>query len=622
MVATFKLPLPELPPPEDTICVQVTIPDARQWRANFWGVMYGLTRWYNYKEDGTHSAKDAALAWEPYFQMARDSETIGACMLLSDIRLRITDGCILQISYDAGESWEDVGDLTDCNPDLDDFVRKHPTLELPNYIVSTGSINPLQVGASGVYGVQFDVTGNAIPLKLTKSGFSGPLLDLNRSGDLQQPIILSNGYSVSGPHGIITAGRLTSLPTADQYYLDAIVAIDPIDEESTHYIGAKHADNTYFWDDLRGEDGTDGTDGTDGEDGTDGTDGEDGAGITDVELVSDFPDTILGAALTEDPDLQHQLLTLSLPAPADITEVDVVTLDPGSDADIEYDTLTHGYRKITFGIPRGDPGIVDYDTALPTGEDVSVYTYIVDAGSRVYMPMVVPAGYRITEIDASGRWGYDLASFSYVFDKDGRIDDTLGSVGKLILGIREAGDEDPVSWDYSDYDVGMPIDLAVDSDISLSQFIDDVTSGLPSFRQFGYLIAKLSLTPIPTTIECVPVGNSNVSVTHLFGNTYRVQVIGAANDGDGDFNYGLLFPDSCCVYVEFSDWDYVATNPAYYSAGAGFCSSLPIGWSDAGGGYGFHTGTDPFGELNAVAQQLFFFGVRGDNAWGVTITLS
>jgi len=74
MVATFKLPLPELPPPEDTICVQVTIPDARQWRANFWGVMYGLTRWYNYKEDGTHSAKDAALAWEPYFKMAGASE--------------------------------------------------------------------------------------------------------------------------------------------------------------------------------------------------------------------------------------------------------------------------------------------------------------------------------------------------------------------------------------------------------------------------------------------------------------------------------------------------------------------------------------------------------------------
>lgn len=110
--------VPDTPETEDTICMQIEIPDKHEYRVAFWTAMYHFTKWVAWERDGSDRAKRAAAVWKPLIMQAREDYENGVgcdgeCDM--EIRQNPANPCQLQVREGAGE-WETIADFSECKP--------------------------------------------------------------------------------------------------------------------------------------------------------------------------------------------------------------------------------------------------------------------------------------------------------------------------------------------------------------------------------------------------------------------------------------------------------------------------------------------------------------------------
>lgn len=114
--------LPEVIDPEDTICIQVLVPNERYHLAAFMGQIYALGSASQWQNDPTHKALDVAAVWWKIFNNLRH------CVECADnsgvdegieqmIRQNPSNPCELQSSID-GTHWCTFADLSLCIPSV------------------------------------------------------------------------------------------------------------------------------------------------------------------------------------------------------------------------------------------------------------------------------------------------------------------------------------------------------------------------------------------------------------------------------------------------------------------------------------------------------------------------
>lgn len=98
-------------------CVQINIPDVREYRIAFWGAVLQLARWWSWEKTGDKSGKIAADYWLevllPQYSAYLEGEGCGEgneCML----RQNPANPCELQQSLDNGATWLTVFNFADC----------------------------------------------------------------------------------------------------------------------------------------------------------------------------------------------------------------------------------------------------------------------------------------------------------------------------------------------------------------------------------------------------------------------------------------------------------------------------------------------------------------------------
>ncbi len=110
--------LPETMDPETSRCVLIEVPDDQLHWAAFWGQMDALTKWHNWERDDAKQGKDAAAIWAAVVDAARADWMIGECRL--QVRQSTTDPCVLERSYDGGDTWTPWATISDCTSGKDD----------------------------------------------------------------------------------------------------------------------------------------------------------------------------------------------------------------------------------------------------------------------------------------------------------------------------------------------------------------------------------------------------------------------------------------------------------------------------------------------------------------------
>lgn len=104
-------PIPETVNPEDAVCVVVPVPNDPTHLDNFYGALFTLTRWFNYREDVAKSGKAVADVWRDIFM---NLEQQAGCMFIQNVRI---NGCVLEYTYN-GVDWTPVGNFDNCYLEL------------------------------------------------------------------------------------------------------------------------------------------------------------------------------------------------------------------------------------------------------------------------------------------------------------------------------------------------------------------------------------------------------------------------------------------------------------------------------------------------------------------------
>ena len=106
--------VPDVPETDETLCMQITIPDKYEYRVAFWTAMYHFAKWVAWERDGSDRATRAAQVWKPLIMAARERYEegleCGECDM--DIRQNPDDPCSLE--YDIGAGWVQFADMTLC----------------------------------------------------------------------------------------------------------------------------------------------------------------------------------------------------------------------------------------------------------------------------------------------------------------------------------------------------------------------------------------------------------------------------------------------------------------------------------------------------------------------------
>jgi hypothetical protein len=143
----MKYQLPETPETENTICMQITIPDTREYRVAFWTSLYHLGKWSAWEQDGTDKAKRAAAVWKPLIMEARERYEAGLGCEEGECDMQIRQNpdnlCQLQAREGTGE-WETIADFSTCaNP---------PTTSMPTlpYMTPSGGKPADQLNAERI----------------------------------------------------------------------------------------------------------------------------------------------------------------------------------------------------------------------------------------------------------------------------------------------------------------------------------------------------------------------------------------------------------------------------------------------------------------------------------------
>jgi len=110
MAGKMFWPLPRTVDTIPRLCYQVEVPNDERHIAAFMGAIYGLSRWYNWERDETHTAKDIAEVWRDIMtkvQLCGPSTATG-----DDMQFR-QNGCKLEYSIDCA-TWYTLYDPTEC----------------------------------------------------------------------------------------------------------------------------------------------------------------------------------------------------------------------------------------------------------------------------------------------------------------------------------------------------------------------------------------------------------------------------------------------------------------------------------------------------------------------------
>ena len=114
----YLLPPEALIETPDTVCVQFTMPNTQEYRQAMMGQIFELCKWWAWDKGGkgdTRATRAAHMFRDTVFQSIKFLETCpqGGEEMPFDIRV---NGCMLEKSEDNGVTWQDVFDLTECNP--------------------------------------------------------------------------------------------------------------------------------------------------------------------------------------------------------------------------------------------------------------------------------------------------------------------------------------------------------------------------------------------------------------------------------------------------------------------------------------------------------------------------
>jgi len=323
---TFLFPLPDIAHPTSTLCVQINIPNEPQHIANFWGNLWNLTRWYNYKRDANHSAADIAQTWIEVFDQARQSFLSGSCGEMVSVTYRQVD-CDLQISTDGGITWASIYTGDTCS----EFLRHVPTIALPNTIEPPNGVNALEITNGGI---------------VIANNWSIPAVKVNSNTviDAEGKILLQNGQ---GSSGLNATGRGTIFTLTDG------------SGDTPFYIAQKTANpgDGYELRSLKGADGQPGSDGRDGADGSNGSNGRDGTVIAEVHVFPTAPTNDPSVNLNEIGTTGTYDLVLTIPRGQDGS--------PGSTGSAGRDGVDGQPGQKGDKGDKGDPG-QDCECGAPT----------------------------------------------------------------------------------------------------------------------------------------------------------------------------------------------------------------------------------------------------------------
>ena len=113
----MEYPVPEVPETDDVLCMQIYIPDKREYRVAFWTSLYHLGKWSSWEKDGTDRATRAAQVWKPLIEQARVRYEAdqGCGGDLMDVRQNPSLPCKLEKNLGLG--WEVFADLLLCQRD-------------------------------------------------------------------------------------------------------------------------------------------------------------------------------------------------------------------------------------------------------------------------------------------------------------------------------------------------------------------------------------------------------------------------------------------------------------------------------------------------------------------------
>lgn len=113
-----RLPLPTVINPAGRLCVTLEIPDHPDHIRDFWGFLWGITRWFAWElDDETTKAKQVADVWLEVYQIAHQKFADGVCgepceecpeyppPTIDPPDLRIKDGCVEWFNPNT-ETWE------------------------------------------------------------------------------------------------------------------------------------------------------------------------------------------------------------------------------------------------------------------------------------------------------------------------------------------------------------------------------------------------------------------------------------------------------------------------------------------------------------------------------------
>lgn len=116
----FRLPIPELPLPSDTVCYKVILPNSPRILEAFEGSVQLLSRWVYWQASDDHAAIVAANVFKRLYEQLR----AGRCNdspggeIEDEMKLRIDpdNDCIVQVWNDCDQDWCTFLDVSACVP--------------------------------------------------------------------------------------------------------------------------------------------------------------------------------------------------------------------------------------------------------------------------------------------------------------------------------------------------------------------------------------------------------------------------------------------------------------------------------------------------------------------------
>lgn len=112
-------PLPAIIDPP-RVCVRLNIPNEREHIAAFWGALWLLTYWNQWRRDEDHTGAAVGLVWKDVIQNAwLINEGYEGCEggIMFDVRQNDENPCVLEKSEDGG-AWQAWANLQLCKPSL------------------------------------------------------------------------------------------------------------------------------------------------------------------------------------------------------------------------------------------------------------------------------------------------------------------------------------------------------------------------------------------------------------------------------------------------------------------------------------------------------------------------